>query len=155
MRLASFNVQNMRLRGHHLDGARDRDLSADLGPAASTLDAYDRALTAAVLTEADADVVALQEVFDQATLDHFHDHLLAPCLSQPYPHRYCLPGNDGQGLDVAVMSRQKPLAVTSHADLTPRRAGLPVPDEIDPETPIFRRDCLEVTLAPSLLPARQ
>lgn len=146
MRLASFNVQNMRLRGHLLDGARDRDLPDDLGPAAQTLDDYDRALTAAVLAEADADVVALQEVFDQATLDHFHDTLLAPQMARPYPHRYCLPGNDGRGLDVAVMSRVKPIAVTSHADLTARRAGLTVPDAVDRDTPIFRRDCLEVTL---------
>ena len=151
MRLASFNVQNMRLRGRHLDGARDRDLPADLGPAAAVLDGYDRALTADVLAETDADVIALQEVFDQATLDFFHDHVMIPRLPRPYPYRHCLPGNDGQGLDVAVMSRLRPLAVTSHADLTPRRAGLPVAAGLDPEAPIFRRDCLEVTLAPVTL----
>ncbi|WP_127114602.1 endonuclease/exonuclease/phosphatase family protein [Shimia sediminis] len=147
MRLASFNVQNMRLRGPSLDGARDRDLPADLGSAAKTLDSYDRDLTADVLAEADADVVALQEVFDQATLDHFHDSLLAPRITRPYPYRYCLPGNDGRGLDIAVMSRQAPLAITSHADLTPARAGLPPANVLGPEIPIFRRDCLEVTLS--------
>ena len=146
MRLASFNVQNMRLRGSSLDGARDRDLPPDLGPAAETLDSYDRDLTAAVLAEVDADVVALQEIFDQATLDHFHDTQLAPHSTALYPYRHCLPGNDGRGLDVAVMSRIKPIAVTSHANLTPRRAGLSIPQAIDPDAPIFRRDCLEVTL---------
>lgn len=146
MRLASFNVQNMRLRGHHLDGARDRDLPADLGPASAALDTYDRDLTAAVLAEVDADVVAMQEVFDQTTLDHFHDTLLTTRTPRPYPHRSCLPGNDGRGLDVALMSRIKPLSVTSHANLTAQRAGLSVPEALDPDSPIFRRDCLEVTL---------
>lgn len=146
MRLASFNVQNMRLRDRFLDGARDRDLPSDLGAAASLLDEYDRALTAEVLAQANADVVALQEVFDQATLDHFHDTHLAPRMRAPYPYRHCLPGNDGRGLDVAVMSRIRPLAVTSHADLTTLRAGLPPAKELDRNTPIFRRDCLEVAL---------
>ncbi|MEQ9695296.1 endonuclease/exonuclease/phosphatase family protein [Shimia sp. SDUM112013] len=146
MRLATFNVQNMRLRADHLDGARDRDLPDDLGPAAGVLDDYDRRLTAGVLAQADADIVALQEVFDQATLDHFHDRYLGPAGATPYPYRECLPGNDGRGLDVAILSRIKPVAVISHADLTPRRAGLPVPDGFDADAPIFRRDCLEVTL---------
>ena len=59
MRLASFNVQNMRLRrgpsGPRLDGARDRDLPEDIGPAAEQLDSYDRALTAQLLAEANAE----------------------------------------------------------------------------------------------------
>ncbi|MBR9843261.1 MAG: endonuclease/exonuclease/phosphatase family protein, partial [Rhodobacteraceae bacterium] len=105
MRLVSFNVQNMRLRGSHLDGARDRDMPEDLGPAAPLLDDYDRKLTAKVLAEANADVIALQEVFDQKTLDHFHDAYLLPTGTAPYPHRICLPGNDGRGLDVALLSR--------------------------------------------------
>ena len=150
MRLASFNVQNMRLRrgpsGPRLDGARDRDLPEDTGPAADQLDSYDRSLTAALLAAANADVVALQEVFDQDTLDHFHDAYLSETGCAPYPHRHCLPGNDGRGFDLALMSRIKPLAVISHADLTLRRAGLPVPDGVDPDAPILRRDCLEVAL---------
>ena len=150
MRLASFNVQNMRLRrgpsGPRLDGARDRDTPADTTPAAPLLDARDRALTAQIIARANPDMLALQEVFDQPTLDHFHDHHLARTGTAPYPHRTCLPGNDGRGFDLAVMARQPPLAVISHADLTAMRAGLPVPPGIDPAARIFRRDCLEVAL---------
>ncbi len=145
MRLTSFNVQNMRLRGARLDGARDRDLPEDLGPAAPLLDDYDRRLTAQVLAEADADVVALQEVFDQKTLDHFHDAFLLPTGAAPYPYRACLPGNDGRGLDVALLSRIPPDTVTSHAALTPDDLSLPVPAGINPRAPLFRRDCLEIT----------
>ena len=145
MRLTSFNVQNMRLRGDRLDGARDRDMPEDLGPAAPLLDDYDRRLTAQVLAKADADVIALQEVFDQKTLDHFHETYLLPTGTAPYPYRTCLPGNDGRGLDVALLSRIAPQSITSHAALTPADLALTPPAGINPRAPLFRRDCLEVT----------
>ena len=149
MRIATFNVQNMRLRrdrrGHAtLDGARDADVPEDTGADAAALDPVDRRLTAAVLARADADIVALQEVFDQATLDHFHDRYLLPAGAAPYPARHCLPGNDGRGLDVAVISRRPLGAVTSHAGATPRSLGITPPDGIDPDRRVFRRDSLVV-----------
>lgn len=148
MRIATFNVQNLRLRKAdgeaRLDGARDGDMPEDATEAAAALDPVDRALTAAVLKLADADVVALQEVFDQATLDHFHDRYLLPSGAGAYPHRYSLPGNDGRGQDVAVMSRHEPRAVTSHAAETPESLGLAVVPGCGPQDRVFRRDCLEV-----------
>jgi endonuclease/exonuclease/phosphatase family metal-dependent hydrolase len=148
MRIATFNVQNLRLRKAdgeaRLDGARDGDMPEDATKAAAALDPVDRALTAAVLKLADADVVALQEVFDQATLDHFHDRYLLPSGAGAYPHRYSLPGNDGRGQDVAVMSRREPRAVTSHAAETPQSLGLAVVPGCGPQDRVFRRDCLEV-----------
>lgn len=147
MRIVSFNVQNLRLRregaGLWLDGARDRDVPEDTLPEARALDPADRQLTAQVLRAADGDVVALQEVFDQATLDHFHDHVLLPAGVAPYPYRHCLPGNDGSGLDVAILSRRPLDAVISHAGLTPAMAGLESGD-LPADLPLFRRDCLEV-----------
>ncbi|MCF3934889.1 endonuclease/exonuclease/phosphatase family protein [Acuticoccus sp. M5D2P5] len=145
MRIATFNVQNMRLRADgHLDGARDEDVPADRRTA-TAFDALDRRLTAAVLKEADADIVALQEVFDQATLDYFHDTVLVPAGVAPYPHRICRPGNDGRGLDVALMSRVRIDRSVSHADATPASLGLDAIAEVGAEERVFRRDCLEVT----------
>lgn len=152
MRIANFNVQNLRLRSQHgvvhLDGARDSDMTVDTGPGALALDEIDRQLTAAVLRDADADVVALQEVFDQATLDWFHDHVLLPLGVRPYPYRVCLPGNDGRGRDVALISRRPLNEVTGHAALTPSDLGLTDEDipgrSVASERPIFRRDCLTV-----------
>ncbi len=139
MRIATFNVQGLRLRrsggGDRLDGARDGNEGAD------ALDPADRRLTAAVIGALGADVVALQEVFDAASLDHFHDRVLVPAGVAPYPHRVCLPGNDGRGLDVAVISRRPLGAVTSHAGLRPEDLGL-VPPEGFGVQPVFRRDCL-------------
>ncbi len=146
MRIASFNVQNLRLRpglpGPRLDGARDGDDPADLGPGAARFDRRDRRLTAEVLRDADADVVALQEVFDRASLDHFHDAILVPAGVAPYPWRVCLPGNDGRGLDLALMSRVPLRGVASHAALTPADLGLEPPVGLARDRPIFRRDCL-------------
>lgn len=148
MRVASFNVQSLRLRRRdgraRLDGARDGDVPADTAPGAMALDAQDRHLTAQVLSQADADVVALQEVFDQATLDHFHDAYLLPTGTAPYPYRHCLPGNDGRGLDVAVLSRLPLDMIRSHAHVTGQGLGLDLPAGVAGDLPIFRRDCLRV-----------
>jgi endonuclease/exonuclease/phosphatase family metal-dependent hydrolase len=150
MRIASFNVQNLRLRpgpgGPRLDGARDRDHPQDLGPGARALDASDRRLTAAVLAIADADVVALQEVFDQATLDVFHDRVMLPAGVGPYPHRACRPGNDGRGFDLALMSRIGWEAVESHAADTPATLGVAPAPGMAPDARLFRRDCLVATI---------
>ncbi|MFP4273691.1 MAG: endonuclease/exonuclease/phosphatase family protein [Paracoccaceae bacterium] len=143
MRVASFNLQNLRLRGTRLDGARDADSPLDTAPGAARLDRADRRLTASVLRDARADVVALQEVFDRAALDAFHDRMLVPAGTAPYPHRVCLPGNDGRGLDVALMSRRPLHGIRSHAALIARDLGLTPPPEQDPDAPIFRRDCLQ------------
>lgn len=156
MRLATFNVQNMRLRAGEggalrLDGARDADLPRDAAPGAARFDRIDRRLTAEILTHADADVVALQEVFDQATLDYFHDKVLTPAGAAPYPHRVCLPGNDGRGFDVALMSRIPTTRIESHAAATPHSLQLaPTPGCASGER-IFRRDCIEATIGPLTL----
>ncbi len=147
MRVASFNVQNMRLRHRdgvaRLDGAEDRDVETVPGDGPA-LDRIDRRLTARVLRDIDADVVALQEVFDRETLDFFHDRFLAVDGFAPYPERVCLPGNDGRGLDLAALSRRAFDDVRSHADVT--RVSLGLDGGEKPDAPALRRDCLMVTL---------
>jgi len=147
MRLGTFNVQNMRLRQvdgqNRLDGAMDGD-----EPGCETLDPVqtalaDRKLTAAVIHAANADLVALQEGFDQATLEHFHSAFLAP-LGLDYPHRICLEGNDGRSMDVAVLSRKPLEDVRSHAGLRFSDIGLRAPEGHEACERIFRRDCLAV-----------
>lgn len=151
MRIVSFNVQNLRLRHPagraRLDGARDHDIPQDATPAARALDLADRRLTAQVLARADADVICLQEVFDRATLDFFHDHLLARTTAAPWPYRICLPGNDGGGRDLAILSRRPLGAVASHADLRPADLALEGDPGAYPDKPVFCRDCLQVTVS--------
>ena len=155
MRIVTFNVQNMRLRpgpdGPRLDGARDADDPGDGGDGAAALDPEDRRLTAAVLAAAEADLVVLQEVFDRATLDFFHDRFLCPAGLAPYPHRVALKGNDGHGRNLAVLSRRPLPRVESHAALVPGDLGLAPPAGQDPALPLFRRDLLALTLGPLTL----
>lgn len=152
MRVLTFNVQNLRLRHpggqDRLDGARDLDDDHD--SRARSLDFADRRLTAAVLARADADVCALQEVFDRASLDYFHNHLLRGAGAAPWPYRACLPGNDGAGRDLAVMARRS-FAVTSHARLLPGDLGLAGLAGTRADRPVFCRDCLRVELGALVL----
>ncbi len=143
MRLLTLNVQNLRLRRDaagrpRLDGARD----LDAGEGEGALDLADRRLTAGLIAGAAADVVCLQEVFDRATLDYFADELLAPAGATGYRHRVCLPGNDGRGRNLALLSRPALAGVASHADATPAAMGLVPPPGLPADRPLFRRDCL-------------
>jgi len=144
MRVLTFNVQNLRLRRAggraRLDGARDHDDPEGADPLSHALDFADRRLTAEVLARADADICALQEVFDRPSLTYFHDHIMRVTGAAPWPYRCCLPGNDGAGRDVAAMAR-KPFAATGHARVLPRDLGLATDR---PELPVFCRDCLMV-----------
>lgn len=148
MRIATFNLQNLRLRQPggrpHLDGAVDDDVAEV--PRAPELDEADRRLTAETVAKADADVIALQEVFDRAALDFFHDRFLRPTGTRPYPYRICRPGNDGRGLEVAAMSRLPPRGIESHAALTGADLGLDDLSEDLRAHPLFRRDCLRIDL---------
>ncbi|HKL46589.1 MAG TPA: endonuclease/exonuclease/phosphatase family protein [Roseovarius sp.] len=143
MRIASFNLQRLRLRDGRLSGARDGDTPETGGAAMAR---RDRALSARIIRDLDADLVVLQEVFDQATLDHFHDQSLLPLGLPAYPHRTCLPGNDGSGYDLALLARRAPLDVVNHADLRPADLDLRAPQGEQPDLPIFRRDCLRIEL---------
>jgi endonuclease/exonuclease/phosphatase family metal-dependent hydrolase len=155
MRIATFNVQNLRLRHPggqpRFDGARDADMPQDATAEGAALDLADRRLTAAVLAQADADVVCLQEVFDTDTLDYFHDHLLRQTGARPWPHRTCLPGNDGGGRNVALISRLPLEDVTSHAALMPADLGLQDHPGARPGRPVFCRDCLTARAGPITL----
>lgn len=149
MRIATFNAQNLRLRRPagkpRLDGARDGDMPKDSAPQARALDLADRRLTAALIAQAEPDILCLQEVFDRATLDFFHRHLLRATRVAPWPHRFCLPGNDGGGRDLAVLARM-PVQVTSHAALVPADLDLPAAPGQRPDRPLFCRDCLRIDL---------
>ncbi len=150
MLVATLNVQNLRLQSidgqKRLHGAWDSDVPED-----RRLDPIDRRLTGKLLKEVDADVVALQEVFDLDSLNYFHQKYLLPAGARPYPQRICLPGNDGRGLDVALLSRRHVDAIQSHASLTLADMDIEAPPGIDPTLPVFRRDCLMVMIGPLTL----
>ncbi len=152
MRVATFNLQRLRLRLRdgraQFDGASDSDVPGAGNIASPVLDRMDRELTAMVIRHLDADVIALQEVFDQQTLDRFHDEFLADGTVEPWPHRICMEGNDGRGFDVALLSRLPLHDVRSHAAVTCADLGLEPLTGHDPTERIFRRDCLRARIGP-------
>ena len=149
MRIATFNVQNLRLRHPagraRFDGARDYDVPEDSTAEATALDLADRRLTSAIIAQSYADVICLQEVFSLETLNFFHEHLICHA-GAAYPYRVCLPGNDGGGRDLAVLSRRPIEGIRSHAALTPDDLGLTPPEGMRSDSPIFRRDCLAFSI---------
>jgi endonuclease/exonuclease/phosphatase family metal-dependent hydrolase len=153
MRIATFNVQNLRLRrwasGLHLDGARDGIVSHEISPEEKALDALDRELTARLIARSQADVIALQEVFDSETLDYFHDAHLA-ARGEAYPHRFCVEGNDGRRR-LALLSRHPLSSVQSHAQATFADIDATPPATISAAERVFRRDCLQVECGPLAL----
>lgn len=96
---------------------------------------------ARVLADTDADIVSMIEVEDRITLKGFHDDILykkflKPAGKKPYPYIMSVQGNDGRGINVAVMSRVPINWMKSH-----------VGDLTDKNTPVFSRDCFHVNLA--------
>lgn len=96
---------------------------------------------ARVISDTGADVVCLIEVEDRLTLKGFHNDILyknflKPDGKKPYPYIMSIQGNDGRGINVAVMSRVPITWMQSH-----------VHDRTAKNTMVFSRDCLEVNLA--------
>lgn len=97
--------------------------------------------TAKVISAVDADVICLMEVESRPQLKRFHDAILYPQFLQPagqppYPYLMLIDGNDGRGIDVAVMSRYPLAYLNSHVHETTEYFGKTVP--------LFSRDCLQV-----------
>ena len=174
LRVMTFNVENMFTR---FDFRRSEDLDDYLGllegeDAASRLalakaarlilDDEIRTFCALTIRAARPDVVLLQEVESLRALRRFHDKYLLGVGGDPLPHLAVLEGNDGRGIDVAVLSRLPLETVTSHKELTLgelyaagfawephglERAQLERDRMFaDPRLKVFRRDCLEVHL---------
>jgi endonuclease/exonuclease/phosphatase family metal-dependent hydrolase len=166
--IATLNLENLLRR---LDLARDRETGAWVpDPAAglyeptseaegqliekavrSAISDDQRQLTAQLIRDLDADVLCLQEVDDLKTLRWFHDRYVRRAVRQPYEHFALFEGNDTRGIDVAVMARRGfPFTVRSHAALTYADLGLYNEGlkrfNLTPQSPVFKRDCLEVTL---------
>ena len=65
---------------------------------------------ARMIDQVEADILALQEVGSQASLEQLNG-----LLEKPYEHCHCLPGNSNRSIHIAVLSRIKP-QICSHRD---------------------------------------
>jgi endonuclease/exonuclease/phosphatase family metal-dependent hydrolase len=118
-----------------------------------------RQLSALAIAEADADIIALQEVDDRQSLDAFEFGYLFKMMGAGYRVKEVSAGNDGRGIDVGAMLRAEtrfgePITLVksvSHAGMTYGGLGL-FNDElakrdIQPSDKLFKRDCFELHLS--------
>ncbi|MBW3095861.1 endonuclease/exonuclease/phosphatase family protein [Pseudohoeflea coraliihabitans] len=170
LRIASFNAENLLSRfdfsGFRNDLRRDRAVQLyDIGKEAvyqqvemaRTISLTDdtRQLTALAIADCFADILCLQEVESLDTLHAFEYGYLFKMAGAGYRQKYLVEGNDGRGIDVAILMREEtaqgePIVferLQSHAHLTYEMLDLWDPvlaDRARPGDRIFKRDCLEV-----------
>ena len=117
-----------------------------------------RQMTALALADCQADIVCLQEVENLEALESFEDNYLYRMTGMNYPQKVWVEGNDGRGIDVALMARDETPdgkkieieKVTSHRKKTYGEMGLHTQRlekiGVEADERIFRRDCLEVDI---------
>lgn len=151
LKIGTFNVENLFLRYELLDhekGKRTQDPLTfadfkkrgninmlgfrldEMGPISHSA----RTLTAQVITENDADVLALQEVENLEALKQFNRIY----LKNLYPYMMVVDGNDPRQIDVGILSKRDIVGVRTH-QFEPK--GSPITKRI------FSRDCLEVDIS--------
>jgi predicted extracellular nuclease len=171
LRIATFNAENLMNRfdfsGYRNELRRDRTLQMlevkdeqqyrQLEQARIVAHSDDKMqMTALAIADADADILCLQEVENLDALKAFEYGYLFKMIGEGYRNKYLVDGNDGRGIDVAVMTRDATrdgepielMKVTSHAGRTYSDLGLfnRSLQELGeaPHERVFRRDCLEL-----------
>ncbi len=171
LRVATFNVENLMHRfdfsGYRNETRRDRALRMvdvrdeshfkQLEEARTIALTDDKMqLTALAIAQTRADIICLQEVENLEALGAFEYGYLFKMVGHGYRNKYLLEGNDGRGIDVAVMTRDETadgeaielVDMRSHAHVTYGDLGLMTPALKDigerPHERVFRRDCLEL-----------
>jgi len=92
-------------------------------------------MTAKVIHEVNADLLAVIEAEDRIALTRFNDQLLKP-LQATYGGIMLIDGNDDRGIDVGFLTKQPSMieSIVSHVD------------DMKSGKPIFSRDCIEHTV---------
>jgi endonuclease/exonuclease/phosphatase family metal-dependent hydrolase len=169
VRIGTFNIENLISRNRFGPTARPEtapalslfDFPNQEGRAyaehaiAIALEDDKRQMTALAISEANADIWALQEVDNLGVLQAFFANYVHRLSDQRYGHFRLVNGNDQRGIDVACVIRgdlipEAAIRTTSHHEKT--FAELDVFDEklskfgITAQDRVFNRDCLEVEI---------
>ena len=171
LRIATFNAENLMQRfdfsGFRNELKRDRTMRMVKVTDKAKYEALESArviahtddkmqMTALAIADTRADIVCLQEVENLSALSAFEYGYMFKMAGAGYRRKYLIEGNDGRGIDVAVMTRDETadgdriefVAIQSHAHVTYEDFDL-FNDALaeageKPGSRIFRRDCLEI-----------
>ncbi|MET0605818.1 MAG: endonuclease/exonuclease/phosphatase family protein [Beijerinckiaceae bacterium] len=114
-----------------------------------------RQMTALAIADARADILCLQEVDNLGVLEAFFSNYVHRVAEHRYGNFRLVKGNDERGIEVAFACRRDLVApdrVAWRSHKTASYGDLDVFDEdlavagLRPDAPLFKRDCLEVTL---------
>lgn len=88
-------------------------------------------MTAKVMKDVNADILAVVEAESRPALDRFNENLIAPILPNDYAHIMLIDGNDERGIDVGILTK-------GHCNITSMQSHV---DDRDADGVIFSRDC--------------
>jgi predicted extracellular nuclease len=123
-----FKRRNFKIVGVKAKGENDWD--GFIAFKAANFSEITRMNTAQVVNSVSADIISLIEVEDKTTLDTFNSKL----IKKKYPYSMLIDAFDPRGIDVSLLSRLEMCDIRTHMF------------EKDKRSPIFSRDCLEVTI---------
>jgi endonuclease/exonuclease/phosphatase family metal-dependent hydrolase len=118
-----FNVVGIKAKGKD-------DWGGFIAFKAANFPEITRMNTAKVINSVNADIISLIEVENKPTLDTFNSKL----IKKKYPYSMLIDAFDPRGIDVSLLSRLEMCDIRTHMF------------EKDKGSPIFSRDCLEVTI---------
>jgi endonuclease/exonuclease/phosphatase family metal-dependent hydrolase len=171
LRIATFNAENIVQRfdfsGYRNELVRDRALQMLAVENEAQFRVLEQArviahtddkmqLTALAIADTCADILCLQEIESLEALKAFEYGYLFRMVGSGYLRKYIAEGNDGRGIDVAVLTRDETadgetiefVGMQSHAHRT--YGELDIYDDALkqvgelPGERVFRRDCLEI-----------
>ena len=111
------NPANHRRRADHRDRAGDWIGWVEL--ATQAINETGTRMTARVIGDLDADILAIVEAEDRPALRRFNDELLA----RRYAHVMLVDGNDERGIDVGIMTKPEFEIASIRSEVDARRAG--------------------------------
>lgn len=91
-------------------------------------------MTARMIRDMQADILALVEIESRPVLTEFHDYIYEPLSGNRYKHLMVIDGNDSRGIDIGIMAADgySIPSMRSHVD-----------EEFDDGRKVFSRDCPE------------